>query len=236
MVHTTVENIIGQVRLLSVTLTSHSLANGAFPEVTISRFDRRVDDARKLSGSSLMYYSPIVKESQRDSWEQYAVQNQGWIYEDWQFHRGEQYFAENPGNITPQIYGFHEALDILNYDPDWKKTVKLAGWDGIGQDLTLAQDLGPPSPEIDEPFYLPIWQTGPVPRNASICNFDIYTKPAIKSVVDQALEVKHMLLSRVWALPIIKYLTTRGSLINQEPESYCKSIVAGQVFGLYTRN
>ncbi|GKY95746.1 hypothetical protein MPSEU_000535400 [Mayamaea pseudoterrestris] len=216
----TTKNIFGQIKLLSVTLTSHSLANGAFPNVTISRFDRRADEARKLSGSGLIYYAPIVKESQRKGWEQYAYENQEWVYTDWLFHEGESGYEQNPGNISRNIYGFHDAIKILDQDPLWEKTVKSAEWDSINQDLSLSEDLGPPSPVIDEPFYLPIWEAGPVPRNASVCNFDLYTKPAFKPVVDQALEINRMLFSRVWALPIVTYFMTHGELIYTEPESF----------------
>ena len=221
----TANKIFGEVKVLSVTLTSHSLANGAFPEVTISRFDHRAQEASTLSGSDLLlYYAPIVKESQRESWEQYAWENQGWIYEDWLFHKGQQAYKQNPGNISAKIFGFHEAIEILDHDPLWNETVKRAGWDSISQDLEISLDLGPPSPLVDQgrPFYLPIWQVGPTPNNATICNFDLYTKPAFKPVIDQALEVNHMLLSRVWALPIVTYFTTHGDAIYTEPESFRK--------------
>lgn len=208
--------------MLGVSLTSHSLANGAFPQVTISRFDRRAADARKLSGSSLIYYAPIVKESELLDWEQYIWENQGWVYDDWLFHEGESGYEEEPGNITSRVYGFEEAIKILNLDPKWKKTVEAAGWDSINEDLALARELGPSSALIDEPFYLPVWQTGPVPTNASICNFDLYTKPAFKPMVDQALEVNHMMLSKVWALPIITYYTSHDNEIYTEPESFCE--------------
>lgn len=184
--------------------------------MTISRFDHRAAEASELSGSDLlMYYTPIVKESEREAWEQYSWENQGWIYDDWVFHKGEQYYEQNPGNISAKIYGFHEAIEILNHDPLWNETVKKAGWDSISQDLEISLDLGPPSPVVDggRQFYAPIWQVGPVPKNASICNFDLYTKPAFKPVIDQALEVNHMLLSRVWALPIVTYFTTHGDVI-----------------------
>jgi hypothetical protein len=223
IVRATERSIFGQINLLSVTLTSFSLANGAFPNVTIVNFDHRVAEAGLLSGSGLMYYVPIVKESQRSGWEQYAVDHQGWVYSDWLTHKNDTGFASNPGNISQHIFGFQEALDILAYDPHWKETVKRAHWDTISQDLSLSYNLGPPSPVVGEPFNLPVWQTGPVPKNATIVNFDIYTKPAFKPVVDQALEVSHMLLSRIWALPILTYWMDHGDVIYTEPESFCKS-------------
>ena len=156
----TATNMFGQIRLLSVTLTSHSLANGAFPKVTIANFDRRAGDAGELSDTTLLYYFPIVTEDQREDWEQYSWDNQGWIYKDWLTHKGERFFETNPGNISRKIYGFHQALEILQHDPDWPKAIKKAHWDSINSDLALAQNLGPPSPVVGTKFYLPMWQIG----------------------------------------------------------------------------
>ncbi|GKY95745.1 hypothetical protein MPSEU_000535300 [Mayamaea pseudoterrestris] len=212
-VEATTANLFGQVHLLGVTLTSHSLANGAFPAVTIARFDRRSGDARELSGASLIFLAPIVKQSKLAEWEQYAYEQQSWVYNDWSFHKGEAAFAKNPGNITPQIYPYETMNQILASDPSWQQAAN-------GESSMHDLNLGPSSPIIDEPFHVPIWETGPVPTNATIVNFDVYTHPEFKSAIDNALEVNHMMLSGVADLRMLTHFTDHVEAADNSPSSF----------------
>lgn len=46
-------------------------------------------------------------------------------------------------------------------------------------------------------FTLPLWQAGPVPKNSSLLMVDLYTHPSIRRLVDEVLEVQHVMLSEV---------------------------------------
>jgi hypothetical protein len=45
--------------------------------------------------------------------------------------------------------------------------------------------------------YVPLWQVAPVPTNASILMMDLYSHPSFRRMIDDALDVRHMLLSEV---------------------------------------
>jgi hypothetical protein len=182
--------------------------------VTLSRFDHRTNDIKESSGLGLIILSPIIAQSRLAAWEQYAYSHQDFIYTDWLFHAGEPLYAQNPGNITPSVYSYQKALDVVSHDPTWKDVVV------VGE--SAADDLGPPSPRISEPFHLPVWQTGPVPHNATIVNFDLYTHPAFKSVIDNSLEVNHMLLSGLADLQLVKHFTSHGDESYDTPQSFRK--------------
>lgn len=78
-----VSKIFKAMEYLSVTTTSTATYNQAvFPNYTIQNFDTVATDARFLSRSPLVIYSPVVTADERDGWEQYAYDNQGSIETD----------------------------------------------------------------------------------------------------------------------------------------------------------
>jgi hypothetical protein len=58
-----------------------SMSGSAWPNVTVPHFEIRGHDAGKISKSSQITFSPLVKESERNGWEEYSLVNQGWINE-----------------------------------------------------------------------------------------------------------------------------------------------------------
>lgn len=51
--------------------------------------------------------------------------------------------------------------------------------------------------DFSNDFYVPVWQVGPVPTNASIINLDLYSHPSFRRMIDDVRDVKHMVLSEV---------------------------------------
>ena len=47
----------------------------------------------------------------------------------------------------------------------------------------------------DRDFFVPLWQMGKAPRNASVVLMDLYTHPSFRKIFDEVLEVQHVLLS-----------------------------------------
>jgi Adenylate and Guanylate cyclase catalytic domain len=58
--------------------------------------------------------------------------------------------------------------------------------------------------EYSEEFYAPVWQLGPVPRNASIVNLDLLTHPSFEHLVAEVLQVERGLLSGVANLGFLR--------------------------------
>jgi class 3 adenylate cyclase len=92
---------------------------------------------------------------------------------------------------------------------NWEKyAIEHQGW--IKEDLSLRglQKVRPGDiPEAIWPFgdhedadddlFVPLWQLGPVPTNSSIVMLDLYSHPSFRWMIDDALEIKHILLSEV---------------------------------------
>ena len=72
--------------------------------------------------------------------------------------------------------------------------------------------------EYSEEFYAPVWQLGPVPRNASIINLDLLTHPSFEHLVKEGLQVERGLLSGVANLGFL--LNQYGARLGNVPRSY----------------
>jgi class 3 adenylate cyclase len=158
----------------------------------------RAREAEALTGVELIVFSPIVTDSNRAGWEEYAWTHQNWIDEDISYHpdytvhpgtrwngRGPLYqrryvpflltsFVSLTGEITKRIYRYSEEMD---HAADERRMRELT--------------------DYQEELYVPVWQLGPVPRNASIVNLDLLTHPSFKHLVTEALHVERSLLSDV---------------------------------------
>jgi hypothetical protein len=67
------QNQIEALDALSVTITSHAAESGAtFPNVGLPDFPARFANARVLSGSFLISWTPLVTDTTRSSWERYS--------------------------------------------------------------------------------------------------------------------------------------------------------------------
>jgi len=168
------ENIFGQLRNLATAVTSHAIeANETWPNVTLPHFDLRAREAEELSGLELIVFSPLVTEANRAGWEEYAWQHQDWIAEDLNLYDDQGGSVFNPGSIARSIYKFSDETDE----------------DGAGRRRLIT--------EYDQSFYVPVWQLGPVPTNASIINLDLHSHPELGRTMNDVLEIEHKLLSGV---------------------------------------
>lgn len=83
-------HIFSQLHALSTAVTSSAIARrDSWPNVTIRHFDVRAREAEALTGVELIVFSPIVTDSNRAGWEEYAWTHQNWIEEDLSYHPEE---------------------------------------------------------------------------------------------------------------------------------------------------
>jgi hypothetical protein len=88
--------------------------------------------------------------------------------------------------------------------------VKSQGWiqeglefQGLGDKSQgmIAEQIYPFSDEADmiqdTDFFVPLWQIGRAPTDASIVMVDLLTHPSFKRMITDVLEIKHVLLSEV---------------------------------------
>lgn len=76
---------------------------------------------------------------------------------------------------------------------------------------------------LNAQVHVPIWQVGPVPTKAEIVNLDLYSHPSFQRMIDECMEVRHLLLSEVVDRSFIS--DNLGTLDNDEaldvqPRSY----------------
>jgi hypothetical protein len=103
--NTNAENFLGKLLTVSNTITAFALAtNVSWPNITVQNWDiLTTDSIEKLVGPELFLFAPVVPNKKRKSWEEYAVEHQGWIKEDL-YLRGLQNIK--PGDIPDEIYSY----------------------------------------------------------------------------------------------------------------------------------
>ena len=68
--------------------------------MTVSHYRQRGDKVINLTGVERSSFCPLVPENDREDWEAWTIQNQGWLYEDTRTRAP----AKNNSLITPFIY------------------------------------------------------------------------------------------------------------------------------------
>lgn len=99
---------------LSKSITSHALdSEMTWPNVTLPHFDVR---ATKHKNFTLEFYgfAPFVIPATRLGWEEYALQNQDWISQDYHYRGWNE--SHNP--IPPEIHRYNESAPIVDFEKD----------------------------------------------------------------------------------------------------------------------
>ena len=118
-------NILAVLNIFATLLSSNAKQSGAtWPMATLPDFEKFGQQSRDLSGALLLAFTPRVRgEANRTAWEQYSVNNQGWI-RDGLVDLG--YEADVPTrNITDFIYrkttrSFLPEVEFPTYSPVWQ--------------------------------------------------------------------------------------------------------------------
>lgn len=191
------KSIMGQVHSSSIMVTSIAKYNNfPWPNMSVPHFARRSLEAQKLTGIEILLFAPIVPSSQKESWESFAWANQDWIELDLSLMDDP---PPNPGNISRRIYPYH----------------------GVGlMDEIKVQDKDGHRDSVSHDIYVPAWQLGPVPRNASIINLDLYSHPSFHNTINGVLDTKHVIISDVTDLTFLLESTDLDYKIDSNPRSY----------------
>jgi hypothetical protein len=166
----------------------------AWPNVTFPHFDRLAREAEALTGIELLIFSPIVPHDEKDGWEEYAWKHQDWIRSDLKLVGAEDV---EPGNITKHIYSYDSTGELAEE----------------GKERRLLE-----MPELD--IYVPVWQLGPVPSNASVINLDLNTHPSFKQSIFEVIETRHEMLSDVVDLAFLLKNALLNHTLDNDPRSY----------------
>jgi hypothetical protein len=97
--------------------------NATWPLYTLPDFEFFGAGARDLSGALLLAFTPLVTSSTRSAWEEYSVDNQGWIQEG--LNVLGKTASQSTRGISPYIYqkttrAFVPEIDLPQYSPVWQ--------------------------------------------------------------------------------------------------------------------
>ena len=90
---------------MSKAITSHALdSEMTWPNVTLPHFDTIAHDER--SRVEFIGFAPFVTPETRQGWEQYSVDNQGWIAQDYSYRN----WNETPPSIPTKIHRYNTSF------------------------------------------------------------------------------------------------------------------------------
>jgi class 3 adenylate cyclase len=90
-----------------------------WPFVTIDKV-QYYDTYIAMTGAVCISISPIVNSNERKQWEQYTIDNQGWIEEA--AYSNKQFWPENVTRTDNQTTGYVEQQELFNSDIDTKRS------------------------------------------------------------------------------------------------------------------
>jgi hypothetical protein len=118
------KNIFGVLGIFSTLLSSSARHNNVtMPLFTLPDFEQFGLGARDLSGALLLAFTPLVTNLTRAAWEEYSVDNQGWIQEGLDFLGKTA--SQSTRGISPYIYqkttrAFVPEIELPQYSPVWQ--------------------------------------------------------------------------------------------------------------------
>ena len=153
-----------------------------WPFCTMNNFDALLeeDDAK----SQFFAFAPLVMANEKDAWEQYTWQNQGWIAKDL-YHRGPEYYSAGGSNTTKLIAKkiAKKIFDVSELHPDA----------GLHHQES---DRGEEEEEEEEyQYYVPLWQVAPVVVDNRIVNANIASHPVFRQLIEIVLQTGEPALS-----------------------------------------
>jgi hypothetical protein len=152
---------------VAATLYARSQPDTTWPFVTLNDFQQRADDIRLLSNSLFVSIIPVVTEEQRPAWEEYSLNNTGWLEES------RVYTEEGLGFALQKA-----PLDIAR---------------GIGDQIYI---MGPDGPLVDQSSgpYFPLWQDSPHFGRDMTPNFNLAFYSEYAPYIKKSLETGDMIM------------------------------------------
>lgn len=153
-------------RGLSESITEYAeTSNETFPFVTIDIFETLARHVREQSGIESLVYSPIVRDRDRSSWEDYSVRHQQWIQDS--------------------IHQYQPSPELVS-----SEAVTYGKMDRIFPSIfTLPKEGQKRVPAVTESSYAPYWHVSPFPSTTYFVNSDQLQTPYFDRTVFRAASV-----------------------------------------------
>jgi class 3 adenylate cyclase len=170
--------------------TLHSEAtNSSWPFVTMNHFQERALVVKKLSGAMFVQLVTIVQEEDREEWENYVAQEQGWITE------AAEYQARiGIDRLFPVVQPQEDVDPTDEEDPNavhfsyTTSSKRIFNWgQGGTYQFRVSEGPGP---------YQVVWQSSPlVPTHGT--NLDIRSYPTYSKYITKTVETKEVVLGGI---------------------------------------
>lgn len=186
-----IRKIFSAIDSIDVAVTSYAVGSQSrWPYVTVPDFDIKAANILALADSSSVFLLPIVRESERSAYEEYSVENLGWL--DIAFSRGTF-------QLPPPAAGRNRHRKMQEQDNTGASTsnpllssVHPFIWDDL--ETTPAPSKG--GGDSAKKLYFPVWENAapPVP---SLINYDFASHPSLKGGILSAVETQKAVISEI---------------------------------------
>lgn len=215
-------------------VTSESLSRKVtWPFMTIPHLEVRGTRLNELSHNLMVAFSPLVAPDEREEWEAYAQDMQGWIQEGLDYDtewitadkRSRRQLSDAVTNISTTIH--RGSLDSAKEDPNparfpeegpgpCKQNSVLSFCHFVLYLLLSTSD----SPIWSHAFYvlsiahtdLPVWQLVPAPHNPSVVNYNLLSHEIFDRLYHFVNQTKSPIISEVFDLEFLY-----GGSIHEDP-------------------
>ena len=144
-----VQEKLSAISIFPVSFTAYARANNhTWPFVTMNDFQQQAAIPLRVSNALYTHLMPIVSLEEREKWEEYSIQNKGWIEES---------------RESLQAFGLEEVLgqDSSPFAPVAEGST-LDFSSGVANKIyTVDEGKFQPGPTKVQPTYFPIWQQSP---------------------------------------------------------------------------
>lgn len=167
---------------LSVAVTSYAESQPGmnWPNVTLPRFSYRSAGTLTIGGGSSVGLQPLVWRDQRNGWEAFSVQNQGW--------RDESIaFQEKHGDIFEIDTGSSTKVNAAVYKRNVSESIFQV--DDAGMPIIVEGDL-----------MIPVWQYSPIKPGLPYVNYDQHAKQRNREALNEVVDSEVAVLGKFFEL------------------------------------
>ena len=165
------DNFVQVFQSLSETITTSSITrNETFPFVVVPNFEVLAHNARVLSGTELIAFTPLVSDADKYKWYQFSSENQGWVKES------RDYLIQNNADLEKTFIDGRIVPVIYQRDAATGEIIEAPG----------------PGP------YTPTWYMSPPPFNQGlVVNYNMLAEQFLDDMLPSVALAKEGLMSSV---------------------------------------
>jgi hypothetical protein len=166
--------------------------NETWPFITTHDFEVKGAHSRLDSTTELVLFAPIVTDKDRVRWEQYSVDHQDWLMKSKdQVLQTSTWFGNEP-MVMADTTGTSDTTDAADMPDMTSSTPSMSMGDstsaaGIPSQI-YRMEADDSMPQESSPFYAPVWQMSPPPRDPSLVNLDLFSNPIFKRTINYIIE------------------------------------------------